>query len=212
MKKTISINLNGLLFNIDEDAYEKLHAYINKIEVHFAGQESSAEIMADIEGRIAELFYEKTRVSNRVITLADVDEVILTMGNPVDFQEAEPETSSSSTHQQTHTYTYRTKRIYRDPDNRVLGGVCGGLGHYFNIDPLIFRILFIVLFFGYGTGLLIYIIMWIIIPEARTTAQKLEMRGDPVNVSNIGNFFRDEFNHVKNSFTWKKEKIIEFEL
>ena len=90
-----------------------------------------------------------------------------------------------------------TKRLYRDPDNRVLGGVCGGLGAYFNNDPLLFRILFIIIFFGMGSGLIIYLILWIAIPEARTTAQKLEMRGEPITIENIKKAVREEFENVK---------------
>lgn len=200
MKKTIAVNLNGVIFNIDDDAYSYLENYLNSLKSHFSGREGAAEIMNDIEGRIAEILTEKTGFQKRVVTLTDVEEVVKSMGNPDDFTDDDVKDHQTK----TSYYTYRRKRIYRDPDNRVLGGVCGGLGAYMNIDPIVFRILFVVIFFGFGAGLLIYILMWIIIPEARTTAQKLEMRGDPVNVSNIGNFIRDEFDQVKKNFSRKK--------
>jgi phage shock protein PspC (stress-responsive transcriptional regulator) len=201
MKKTITVNLNGIVFNIDDDAYLYLENYLKKIETHFSGQEGAAEIMNDIEGRIAELLNERTGYQRRVVTLSDIESVVRTMGNPGDFSDT-AETDFKD--ERKSYYTYRRRRVYRDPDNRVLGGVCGGLGAYLSMDPLILRILFIVIFFGFGAGLLIYIILWIIIPEAKTTAQKLEMRGDPVNISNIGNFIRDEFDHVKKNFSRKK--------
>lgn len=200
MKKTISINLNGMLFNIDDDAYNRLEEYMKRIEAHFSGQDESKEIMNDIEARIAELLNERLGGSNKVISLNDIEEIIKTMGNPDEFGETEQESQSK---QQYH-YTHRPRRLYRDPDNRVLGGVCGGIGAYMNIDPVIFRIIFVIIFFGFGVGLLIYLVLWIVIPEAKTTAQKLEMRGDPVNVSNIGSFIKEEFDNVKNSFRGKK--------
>ena len=116
-----------------------------------------------------------------VISKVDVDNIIKIMGNPSDFGvEDEPQTKQEDDKERTY------KRIYRDPDNRVIGGVCGGLGVYFNFDPIILRILFVIALLGFGTGFFIYIILWIVIPEAKTFAQKLEMRGEEVNISNIG--------------------------
>ena len=90
-----------------------------------------------------------------------------------------------------------TKRLYRDPDNRIIGGVCGGLSAYFNTDPILFRILFILISLGMGSGLIIYIILWIAIPEAATTAQRLEMRGEAVTIENIKRAVREEFENIK---------------
>lgn len=202
MKKTFSINLNGMLFNIDDDAYTMLEDYLKRIEAHFSGQDESEEIMNDIEARIAELINERLGGGKKAVSLSDIEEVIKIMGNPDEFAGTEQEKQNTG----HYHHTYRPKRLYRDPDNRVLGGVCGGMGAYMNIDPVIFRILFVVLFLGFGVGLLIYLVLWIVIPEARTTAQKLEMRGDPVNVSNIGSFIREEFDNVKNSFKGKNRK------
>ncbi|MFO7655927.1 MAG: PspC domain-containing protein [Bacteroidales bacterium] len=201
MKKTVSVNLSGILFNIDDDAYNMLEDYLNRIESHFSGQDESKEIMTDIESRIAELLNERSGGPRKVVSVSDIQKIIKTMGNPNEFSENVNDGKKST------NYTAQSrgsKRIYRDPDNRVLGGVCGGIGAYLNLDPVIFRIIFVVVFFLGGAGLLIYIILWIIIPEAATTAQKLEMRGDPVNVSNIGNFIKEEFESVKSSFSGKK--------
>lgn len=198
MKKTFSVNLGNRVYNIDEDAYLKLSAYLERIEGHFSDLKEREDIMNDIELRISELFTERLGVNKQVVTLADVDEVIRIMGDPHEIggsQEEEPR----------NTWERRSgaKRIYRDPDDRMIGGVCSGLAAYTNIDPVIMRLIFVILLFM-GIGALAYIILWIVVPEARTTAQKLEMRGDSVNASNIGNFFRDEFESVKKSFRRKK--------
>ena len=194
MKRAISINLGGIVFNIDDDAYRELQAYLTQIESCFSDREESKEIMNDIEVRIAELFNEKITDYKKVITSKDVNEIIEVMGRPEQFGETEKE----SKHEQRERFGpsgYR--RMYRDPDNRILGGVCSGMSAYWRIDPIILRILFVIAFLGFGTGLIIYIILWVVIPEAKTKAQKLEMMGEKVNVSNIGNAFKEEFNNVK---------------
>ncbi|MBE9511930.1 MAG: PspC domain-containing protein [Bacteroidetes bacterium] len=194
MKRAISINLGGIVFNIDDDAYRELQAYLTEIESCFSNREESKEIMNDIEVRIAELFNERITDYKKVITSKDVNEIIDIMGRPEQFGETEKE----STREQRERFGpsgYR--RMYRDPDNRILGGVCSGMSAYWRIDPIILRILFVIAFLGYGTGLIIYIILWIVLPEAKTKAQKLEMMGEKVNVSNIGKAFKEEFNNVK---------------
>jgi len=195
MKRAISINLGGIVFNIDDDAYRELQAYLTQIESCFSDREESKEIMNDIEARIAELFNERITDYKKVITSKDVNDIIDVMGGPEQFGETENE----STHKQRERFGpsgYR--RMYRDPDNRILGGVCSGMSAYWQIDPIILRILFVIAFLGFGTGLIIYIILWIVLPEAKTKAQKLEMMGEKVNVSNIGKAFKEEFDNVKN--------------
>lgn len=198
MKKTLTVNLNNQVFHVDEDAHIRLKEYLDRIESHFSNKEERADIISDIETRISELFSERTSAEKQVITLKDVEEIIRIMGDPVEIG------GGSETGKDQQSTTSTTRRLYRDPDNRVLGGVCGGIGQYFKLDPIIFRVIFLIVFFGFGIGFLIYIILWIVVPEARTTAQKLEMRGDPVNASNIGKFMRDEFESVKDSFKGKK--------
>jgi phage shock protein PspC (stress-responsive transcriptional regulator) len=198
MKKTLTVNLANQVFHIDEDAFYRLREYLDRIEGHFSDKDERNDIISDIENRIGELFGQRINVQKQVITLQDVEEIIRIMGDPVEIVGEEQAGKS-----EYENYS-KPKRLYRDPDNRVLGGVCGGIGQYFKIDPLIVCILFLIVFFGFGIGLLIYIILWIVVPEARTTAQKLEMRGDPVNASNIGKFVKDEFDHVKKNFKGKK--------
>ncbi|MFO7669114.1 MAG: PspC domain-containing protein [Bacteroidales bacterium] len=194
MKKTIKINLNGIIFNIDDDAYEKLKSYLDTISRYFSNKQESKEIIDDIEARIAELFQERVSAENQVITLTIVNEVIAIMGNPEDIAD----TGEGSDEQRSfhHSYT-RSKKLYRDPENSVIGGVCGGLSAYFNMDPVIFRLLFVIFFFAGGASILVYLILWIVLPKAETAAQKLEMRGEKVNVSNLEKKIREEYDSAK---------------
>jgi phage shock protein PspC (stress-responsive transcriptional regulator) len=184
MNKTISINLGGFFFHIDEDAYQKLSRYFDAVKRSLS-PDGREEIVKDIESRIAELFQERLQNEKQVIGLKEIDEVISIMGQPEDYKIDEDNTSNyNSDYSSTRSYS-NTRKLYRDRDNSMLGGVMSGLGHYIGIDPLWLRILMVILFFGFGTGLLIYIILWILVPEAITTNQKLEMKGEPINISNI---------------------------
>ena len=187
-----------MIFHIDEDAYDKLKKYLDAISRHFSNKEEADEIMNDIESRIAELFQEKKSKEEEVINISMVNEVIEIMGNPEDIIDSGEEAGSASSGQRS-SFTSRSgnRRLYRDPENSVIAGVSGGLGAYFAIDPLIFRILFIVFFFFGGASIPIYIILWIVLPKAETAGQKLEMRGEPVNVSNIEKKVREEYEAAK---------------
>jgi len=191
MKITVSINLGGYSFNIDEDAYAELKMYLRNLELHFAGEESSSEILSDIETRMAELFRVKITSYKQVINIEDVRQVISVLGTPEDISDADgsdPRSRFSSP---------RYHRMYRDPDNRVIGGVCSGMGAYWNIDPVIIRILFIALILAGGIGVIVYLILYIVLPEAKTTAQKIEMKGEPVNIHNIKEAVKKEFDSVR---------------
>ncbi|MDX2429394.1 MAG: PspC domain-containing protein, partial [Bacteroides sp.] len=194
MKKTIKINLNGIIFNIDDDAYEKLKSYLDTISRYFSNKQESKEIIDDIEARIAELFQERVSAENQVITLPIVNQVIDIMGNPEDIAD----TGEGGDEQRSFHDTYtNSKKLYRDPENSVIGGVCGGLSAYFKMDSVIFRLLFVIFFFAGGASILVYIILWIVLPKAETAAQKLEMRGEKVNVSNLEKKIREEYDSVK---------------
>jgi len=191
MKITVSINLGGYSFNIDEDAYAELKMYLRNLELHFAGEESSSEILSDIETRMAELFRSKLSGYKQVINIDDVRQAISVLGTPEDISDNdEPSARNKFTSPGYH-------RMYRDTDNRVIGGVCSGMGAYWNIDPVIVRILFIALTLAGGLGILVYLILYIVIPEAKTTAQKIEMKGNPVNINNIKESVKKEFNSVR---------------
>ena len=206
MNKTVIININGIIFHIEEDAYEKLSKYLNTIKGYFSDSEGRDEIMNDIEARIAELLQEKVNAIKQVVVLADVDEVIAKMGKPEEYaSESESEIHANSGSKNSNfnqsnneTYTYKRRRVFRDPDDKVLGGVCSGIANHFDFDPIYLRGLFAILFFAFGTGFLLYILLWIIIPKAQTTAEKLEMRGEPINVDNIKRSVEEELNDVKN--------------
>lgn len=200
MKKTISINIGNIFFNIDEDAFNKLHHYLNTIRGHFSKSDGQEEIMSDIESRIADLFQQKINDTKQVISLSDVDDVIKIMGKPEDYVlDAEDfDQGNKNSHEQTTSSRLRNpKRLYRDSDNRYVAGVCSGIGYYFGFDPMWLRLAFAFSFLFFGSGFMIYFILWIIVPEARTTSEKLEMRGEPVTFDNIGKAVENEMGHIK---------------
>ena len=170
MKKNISINISGIIFHIEEDAYEQLRDYLQSINRYFSNYDGSEEIIADIESRIAEIFLAKLSEEKQVITAEDVDALITTMGNVSDFQAMEQDEPVSgqkayeSASSSSGTYETETRRLYRDEKRKIVGGVCSGLAYYFNIDPVWIRLLLLILVLGYGTGILIYIILWIVVP------------------------------------------------
>ncbi|NRB83609.1 MAG: PspC domain-containing protein [Winogradskyella sp.] len=196
MNKTVNINLAGIFFHIDEDAYLKLQRYLEAIKRSFTDSQGRSEIIADIEARIAELFSERIRNEKQVVGIKLVDEVITIMGQPEDYLvddeifEDEPRTKT--------TYSSRpTKKLYRDTDNSYIGGVAAGLSHYFGIESIWMRIIWLILAIGSGgTFIFIYLIFWALVPEARTTAEKLTMTGDPVNISNIEKKIKDGIDSV----------------
>ena len=200
MNKTVNINLGGMFFHIDEDAYQKLSRYFDAIKRSLSNSSGQDEIIKDIEMRIAELLNEKQISDKHVVGLKEVDEIISIMGQPEDYIiEEEPNTTKN---QQTNTTAnYRTKKLYRDSEKGMIGGVASGLGHYFGIDVVWIRVVLVLLIFaGFGTGIIAYIILWIVTPEARTTSEKLEMTGEPVNISNIEKKVREEFESVSEKF------------
>jgi phage shock protein PspC (stress-responsive transcriptional regulator)/DNA-binding FrmR family transcriptional regulator len=191
MKLTVNINLGGYSFNIDEDAYVELKGYLRSLERHFAEEESCAEILSDIEARISEIFRTKITAYKQVIIIEDVLQAISIMGTPEDISENDKKTTGYK------FSSRRYHRMYRDTDNRIIGGVCAGIGAYWDMDPVIARIIFVLLTFIGGMGALIYLILYIALPAARTTTQKIEMHGEPVNIHNIKEAVKDEFNAVR---------------
>jgi len=174
MKKIININLSGRVIPIEDAAYEKLQAYIESLRRYFANEESRDEIINDIESRIAELLQEKIRKGADAITDEAVNEVIASMGTVEDFEAEEKENASSATtasasqqsNQQNFTYGEKKPRgrLYRDSNDKFIGGVCSGIATYLNVDPAVVRLLFAIIGFGTGIGFLAYIILWIVLP------------------------------------------------
>lgn len=195
MNKTVNINLAGIFFHIDEDAYLKLSRYLEAIKRSFTDSQGRSEIIADIEARIAELFAERIQNEKQVVGVKLVDEVITIMGQPEDYL-VDDEIFDDEPKQQYKQKSNTSRRLFRDTDNSYVGGVSAGLGHYFGIDALWIRLLWVLLIFGAGTGVLLYILLWALIPEAKTTAEKLTMTGDDVNISNIEKKIKDGIDTV----------------
>ncbi len=192
MNKTITINLGSIFFHIDELAYQKLKHYLDAIRRSLSDDpQGKDEILNDIELRIGELLSQKIKNERQVVNENDIDEIIKIMGKPEDYlvdeelfedEQRQPKTSA--------------KKLFRDGDDKFLGGVCSGLAHYIGMDVIWMRIIWLVLFFGFGVGFLIYPLLWILLPTAETTAEKLQMKGKPVNISNIERKIREEFEEV----------------
>ncbi|HLN74765.1 MAG TPA: PspC domain-containing protein [Prolixibacteraceae bacterium] len=203
MKKTFTINISGSVFHIDEDAFEKLQRYLQMLNRHFGTALEGQEILQDIEARIAELLIEKTNNKVEVVTSEMVNDVMVRMGQPEDFMEVEEEEPAAKTQAQTTIPPVEQpirRRLYRDGENRVLGGVCSGLSAYFNVDVVVFRIIFVLaLFLAFGS-VLVYIILWIAVPKAKTTAQRLEMRGMEATVSNIEKSIKEEMKEIGDNY------------
>ncbi|MEO9004351.1 MAG: PspC domain-containing protein, partial [Ginsengibacter sp.] len=176
MKKVININFQGIIVPIEESSYELLQQYIESLRIYFANEEGRDEIVNDIESRISELFQERLKDGSTCITDDDVNIIIKNMGRPADFEEAEKSEKTESDkekfnnsknekseHSFQGNWSGKGKRLYRDENNKILGGVCSGIAAYFGIDPVIVRILFI-LFIISGIGILAYIFIWLFVP------------------------------------------------
>ena len=273
MKKNISINISGIIFHIEEDGYEQLRSYLDAINAYFSAYEDSAEIIADIESRMAEIFLAKLKDGKQVITAADVRALTATMGSIQDFEAIEEEPKAQKEEYQyippqdegipygakklyrdnkrkilggvasgianyfnidplwirlimiilafdifisfsvgsivvigyiicwivippsdTLEEDRKIKKIFRNPDDRVLGGVAGGVAAYFGVDATVIRLLFVISIFLGGAGILIYFILWIITPEAKSITDKMQMQGEPVTLSNIENTIKKNLN------------------
>ena len=182
MNKTVNINLGGMFFHIDEDAYQKLTRYFDAIKRSLNNSSGQDEIIKDIEMRVSELLNEKQKSDKHVVALKDVDEVIAVMGQPEDYIIEDENTSNQQSYNFNSTST-RSRKLYRDKDKGMLGGVASGLGYYFGIETVWIRVVLLLLVFaGFGTGIIAYIILWVVTPEAITTSEKLEMTGEPVNI------------------------------
>lgn len=193
MEKTLTINISGWVFNINEDAFEKLTQYFKNLKQYFKKQQDGEEIVNDIESRIAELFKEKMTETDRVITIADVEHIMKIMGRPDEMEEESEETvyEESSDSHRFH------KKLFRDPLNAHVGGVASGLGKWLNLDPIILRIAFIILVMPGGLGVILYAVLWILIPEAASTSDRIRMEGKKVNIKNIEDKVREEAGFIK---------------
>ena len=195
MNKTISINLGGMFFHIDEDAYQKLSRYFDAVKRSLS-PDGREEIMKDIESRIAELFQERIQNEKQVVSLVEIDAVIGIMGQPEDYKIDEEAAQSID-----YSIPSKAKKLYRDKENSIIGGVASGFGHYLNIDPVWIRLLFVIIVVaGFGSPILIYLILLVIIPVAKTTSQKLEMKGEPITISNIERKVKEGIDDIAEKF------------
>lgn len=197
MKKTLTVNLGGTVYHIDEDAYKLLDTYLSNLRIHFCREEGAEEIVHDMELRISELFTDRLRDGKQVITIEDVEEIIAQMGKPEDLGDEADGGGETSKDGSTYSQTAKgPRRLFRDSDNKVLGGVASGLAAYFGWDPTWVRIIFLILGISLKGFVIAYIIAWIVIPLARTVPEKLAMRGAKINVENIGRTVTDNFEKV----------------
>jgi phage shock protein PspC (stress-responsive transcriptional regulator) len=206
MKTTVKINLSGQIFDLDNDAYQALKDYLDAISRRFRDMEEGAEIISDIESRIAELFQSNISDKKEVITIEDVNDVIAIMGQPEDYLEEEGMDDEAGG---SYARGRKSKKYYRDGDNAIFGGVCSGLGAYFGIENWLMRLLWVIFFFATGGGplVILYIVLWIAVPRAMTAAEKLEMRGEKVNVTNIEKTVKEEYETVKENVKEGYEKV-----
>ena len=194
MNKTVNLNLAGTFFHIDEDAFGKLSRYLDAIRSSFLDLNGQDEIIKDIEARISELFSEKIEDISQVITMKKLDEVIAVMGQPEDYMIDEEIFDDPSPDQKSKALK---KQLFRDTDDKFIAGVSSGLGHYFDIDTIWIRLAWIaMILLGFGAPVLVYIVLWVLIPEALTTSEKLKMIRKPVNISNIEKKIKEELKNA----------------
>ncbi|MEZ4909237.1 MAG: PspC domain-containing protein [Saprospiraceae bacterium] len=200
MNKTFNINLGGFPFSIDEDAYSYISDYLSSIRRHFSTSEGCDEILYDIEVRMAELFQDALR-GRTIIGMKEVDDVIAILGKPEDFG-AEPLENTFTSYQGGSQTKYNDhigvgKRLFRDPDDKKIAGVCSGISAYFGIaDPIWIRLAFILLVVMGGVGVIPYILLWFLVPEASSSSDKLAMKGEPTTIQNIANLVEKEITEL----------------
>ena len=211
MKKTVSVNIKGMNFLIEEDAYELLQSYMNRLTHSLRNEKGSKEIIEDIEFRVAELCSNHLNEKKQVIEKEDIEDITKTLGEPEEYVDSNEEfiqETETNNYEQKHFNT-SNRRLYREMEHAKIAGVCGGIANYFNIDVVIIRAIFLIVFFFFGFGFPIYILLWIILPKASTTIDRLKMQGKPITaetikseVENASNRLRDE----TNSFAAKLRK------
>lgn len=198
MNKTIIININGIVFHIEEDAYEILKSYMTDVQRHFLNSADSLEITTDIENRIAEMFNEiLLKEGKQVVVVQDVKTVVEQMGSVEDFEIEEEGAKPNAPH--AFTYGTEPRRLFRDPDDHLVAGVCSGIANYFDFNPVWIRLLFAIALAFFGTGFILYIILWIVVPKAVTRADRMAMKGQRLDLQGFKNNFEEELNTVKGS-------------
>lgn len=209
MQRIIQINIAGRILPIEEDAYLILKDYLSSLVRHFNGEEGKEEIIQDIETRVAELFTMRLNSGAPAIDKPDVLKVIETLGPASALNDGYDASGNPASHfpapykaqhksQYDHAYTASSRRLYRNGNDKILGGVCSGVANYFDIDPVIVRLTFAVLFFTFGIGALAYLLAWVIIPVAKTPEDMRYMSGGrPMNFHTMKQNMEDEMQDLK---------------
>lgn len=200
MFKTFTINLAGQIYHINEDAFEILSNYLKSLKNIYSKEEGGDEIISDIEARISEIvLIENKSDSKKVIEKSQVEKIIKMLGSPEQHSD-EAMDNDATLNPDTHK---TSKKMFRDGNQQFIAGVCSGLSQYFGInDPIWLRLLFVIsVFAGFGTGILVYIVLWILLPEATTASEKLQMKGEPINIENIEKTIKDGINNVSDKFS-----------
>jgi phage shock protein PspC (stress-responsive transcriptional regulator) len=198
MKKTVSINIKGINFLIEEDAYELLSSYLKRLENNLKDQHGSKEIVEDIELRIAELCQNILKDKKEVVEIEDIKQILSTLGNPEDYIEEEFG-AEQNYRKDSDSEFVRERRLYRDMENAKIAGISSGLSNYFNVDVIIIRIIFLLFVFIGGFGVPLYIILWIVIPKANSTIDRLRMQGKPITVDSVKEEFEQATERVTSS-------------
>jgi len=202
MEKTISINLNNQNFLMQEEAYNKLSAYLESIKKHCGAGADAAEVITDIENSMADKLKSSLTPYKEIITSADIDSLITIMGTTEDFDREVGNTNNNEDDNLDSGGLKTKRKLYRDTDKAIIAGVASGLGNYFDIDPVLFRIIFCALVFAGGSAFPIYILLWIAMPEAKTAHQKLEMQGQAPTIAAFKNLSKTG---KKLQAGWKKQ-------
>lgn len=203
MNKTISIHIQGFAFILEEQAYEALQKYLADLAQILQNEEGKDEILQDIELRIVELLQEQ--VGERVVQLDQIQRIIELLGSPEAFEDQEQPKASAQGAAHANV-SYEQKRFFRDTDTAILGGVTSGVAAYFNIDVVFVRVAFVLFTMVFGSGIPIYLLLWIITPAAKTASEKLQMKGMPINVESIKSEFKEASDRVeKNAKKWSNQ-------
>ncbi len=194
MNKTVSIHLQGVPFIFEEQAYDRLNAYLQRLKQVLQKEEGSDEILQDIELRMVELIQQQLTPFKQVVELAVIEQIIEKLGQPEDFSDDTSSTTESTS--VLHDDSVE-KRLFRDGDRAMIGGVCAGVAAYFNVDVVIIRAIYIFTFLTFGIGFLLYIVLWAIIPLAKTSSDKLRMKGQHVTIENMKSELEDAASRIK---------------
>ena len=208
MKKTVSVNIKGMNFLIEEDAYELLQSYMQRLAHSLRNEKGSKEIIEDIEFRVAELCSNYLTDRKQVIEKEDIEGIVKTLGEPEEYVEGNEEfAQEENSNQSNKEFSSSDRRLYRDVENAKIAGVCGGVANYFNIDAVIIRSIFLIGFFMFGFGFPIYILLWIILPKAASTIDRLRMQGKIITAESIKEEVENASNRLRNETNSFASKI-----